>query len=185
MKGFRAGVLGHRDIRGGNEVGHWCHRGSRARFNIRLNSQCAFLAQPILQFRTFRTAPFIRKLTTQTRRKNCVLPHWTKTQRLAFFSAQDAKKPTALKRRRKYAQADHYPRDNSDTPGGSIVAVGKAEAATISHVGSLPPLTKSYTPIDKGYLLAITAMVTTDATLIMVMATVGVTRITSQRRNRH
>ena len=33
---------------------------------------------------------------------------------------------------------------------GSIV--GKAEAATMTHVGSLPPLTKSYTPIEKvGY----------------------------------
>jgi hypothetical protein len=36
--------------------------------------------------------------------------------------------------------------------GGSIVVVGKAEAGTIIHVGSLPPLTKSFTPIEKvGY----------------------------------
>jgi hypothetical protein len=35
--------------------------------------------------------------------------------------------------------------------GGSIV-VGKAEAGTIIHVGSLRPLTKSFTPIEKvGY----------------------------------
>ena len=34
--------------------------------------------------------------------------------------------------------------------GGSIVAGGKAEAATITHVGSLPPLTKSYAPIEKA-----------------------------------
>ena len=34
--------------------------------------------------------------------------------------------------------------------GGSIVAVGKAEAATVTHVGSLPPLMKSYPPIEKA-----------------------------------
>jgi len=91
------------DIWGGDEVGHWCHRASRARLGIRLDSRFAFFARAIFQFSAFTTAPFIQKLTANT---------------LVFFRDAKSRMQKAdriLKRKDEHAQADHCPRDNSDT----------------------------------------------------------------------